>query len=512
MVEGRTGKSYKNIILGLSTQVITIITMFVIRTFFIKYLGADYLGISALFTNILAIFSLAELGIGQAITFNLYKLIIKDNIQGIKSLMYLYKKLYIGIFLIISIAGLLTMPFINSLVGENNINSNIYIIYLLFVLNSASSYILIYKSTYIIAKQENYIINKVNCVVLLINSIVQIILLVLFKSYIIYLIVQVSTTIIQNLYVSKKADKLYPYLKEKNIVQLNKEERKKIFSNVKILMIYKIGTVSLNSTDNIIMAKLISLISVAKYSNYNLIFGAVNTFISTIFLALTASVGDLNASDDIEKKKEIFNVINFMSFWLYGVCSIILYMVIDKFIIIWIGKEFLLGKVVVLIIVINFYLAGSLFVTYTFRQTMGLFVYGKYRPIISAFLNLIISIFLARKIGVSGVLLGTLITRVSTNWWFDAYIVFKKGFKESPVKYFINYMQHILTIYVAYNIVKLITYNMQGESLIGIICISIVSFCCINIIFISFYHKTNEFKYLKNTLINLIRGLKGEGR
>lgn len=500
----RINNSLKNIYTGLFGQVITLLVTFVTRTIFIKILGVEYLGISGLFSNILTIFSLAELGVGQAIIFSLYKAIADDDKQKICGLMNLYEKIYkcIGIFILIIGIGL--TPFLGKIIGQDVNIQNINLIYILFVMNSAASYFYIYRSSFIIANQKNYIITKINYMFLIITNMLQIVLLFITRNYIIYLLTQITLTIIQNMYISYKCVKLYPFLKESNKYKLYQEEKKDIFKNIRSLMIYKIGTISLNSTDNLIISYFVGIITVGLYSNYNLIIISISGVLSTIFSSLTASIGNLVAKENIDKKEFIFNVVYFASFWMYGVCSICLFILLTPFIKIWIGEQFILNNYTVFVIVLNFYIGGILFAPYVYRQTLGLFIYGKWRPIISAFLNIVISILLAQKLGLVGVLLGTLITRVSTNGWFDPYIVYSKGFKMSVKGYFKKYIQYLLVIilcgFISYYICSLVSVS----GIIGLITKGIVCFAVSNILLLIIYFNTDEFNYIFNIFKQII--------
>ena len=500
----RIQSSLKNIYTGVFGQFLNLLITFFTRTIFINTLGATYLGVSGLFGNILGILSLAELGVGQAITFSLYKSIANDDYEEICGLMNLYKKVYTYIGIFILLVGLCLTPYLNYIINNGDNIPNIKFIYILYLINSSASYFYMYRSTFIIANQKNYIITKINYFFLIITNLLQVILLITTKSYILYLIAQISLTIIQNMYIAKKCIKLYPFLKEENRYELNKDKKSDIFKNIKSLMIYKIGTLSLNSTDNIIISSFLSIGFVGLYSNYNLIIVSISGFLSSIFNSLTASIGNLVSKEDSEKQLFMFNVINFATFWIYGVCSICLFVLMTPFIKLWIGDNYTLNLNVVFIIVLNFYLGGLLFAPYTFRQTLGLFIYGKWRPIISAILNLFISIILVQYLGLAGVLWGTALTRLFTNIWFDPYIVYKKGFNKSVKNYFEKYIEYICIILVCGSISYMVCNLISINTVLTFI---LKAFICILIsntaLFIT-YNKTSEYNYLFGVLKNIL--------
>lgn len=507
----RIQNSLKNIYTGVFGQFLTLLITFFTRTIFISTLGKTYLGVSGLFGNILGLFSLAELGVGQAITFSLYKAIAKNEQERICGLMNLYKRVYTYIGIFIFIMGISLTPYIHFVIKDINGIPSINIIYVLFVINSSSSYFYMYRSTFIIANQKNYIITRINYIFLVFTNLIQVVMLLFTKNYILYLVAQIILNIIQNIYIARKCLKLYPFLKESHIYELNIEEKKSIFKNIKALMIYKVGTLSLNSTDNIIISSFISVTYVGLYSNYNLIVVSISGFLSSIFNALTASIGNLVSKEDVKKQMFIFDVVYFATSWIYGICSICLFILMSPFIELWIGKEYILDIDVIFITVFNFYLGGLLFAPYIFRQTMGLFRYGKWRPIVSAILNLLISIILVQYIGLSGVLWGTALTRLATNIWYDPYTVYKRGFEKTSYEYFIKYVQYMCVTLLAGVISHMISSYITVNSIYALIIRGMICIIISNIIFFIFYFKKEEFHYLFNIVKKYLYKLKRRG-
>lgn len=493
----RIKNSIKNISSGLLGQMILLITNFITRTVFIRTLGSTYLGVSGLFGNILSLLSLAELGIGQAIMFSLYKPISENNDKKISALMRIYKIFYRFVFIFVLVVGFSLTPFLRYIISDFEEIPNISIIYLMYVFSSASSYLFAYKNTLITATQKNYIINRASYVFSFLMMLVQVIELYLFKNYIFYLAVQICITIIQNLYTAHKATLLFPILKNKKVEKLECSEKNDLFKNVKSLMIYKIGSLALNSTDNILISMFVGITKVGLYSNYTLICNSVTAFLSTIFGNITASIGNLNAVETNEKKFEMFNIINLTTFWLYSVCSICIFCVANPFINAWIGSEYLLSYHELFIIVFNVYIGGMLFAPFNYRQTMGLFVYGKMRPIISALINIVASVILGKYFGLVGILWGTVIARVTTNVWFDPYIVFKIGLKMSPFYYFKDYIIKLILVFTVGMLTFGITSILPNFGFVSVMFKAIVSFLLVNISFLLIYGKSKEFNYLK---------------
>lgn len=275
----RIQNSLKNILFGLSGQIISIGMGFVVRTVFIFTLGIEYLGVDGLFTSILLMFSLANLGFDTAIIYSLYRPLAEKDIYKIQALMNLYQKAYRLIGVVVLLIGLSLLPFLDHLVNADTTIKDINIIYLLFLISSVSSYYFVYKQSIIIADQSNYIISKIHTLFMIISNALQIVLLIIISDYIVVLVAQLTLKVIENVYIANKANKLYPFLKEKNNAKLSKTDRREFFENLYSLLLYKISGVVINATDNIVISKFIGVIWVGVYSNYLLILNTLNTLL-----------------------------------------------------------------------------------------------------------------------------------------------------------------------------------------------------------------------------------------
>lgn len=498
----RIKNSMNNILTGLLGQVILTITGFVTRTVFINILGSTYLGVSGLFSNILTVLSFAELGVGQAIVFSLYKPIAEKDEEKICSLMQLYSRIYHVLFVVVLVLGLIILPFLPFIIHDIDSIPYIRLIYVMYVFNSASTYLFSYRGTFVTASQQNYIINIMSFGCNIIMSIVQIISLLVFRNYLVYLSIQIVFGIIQNALTYIYSSRRFPFLKKKNIQPLEKRELTKIKEDIKALILYKIGTISLNSTDNIIISSFVGVVGVGLYSNYLLLQTSVSAFLTTVFNNLTASIGNLNAKETREKRIFMFNVINLATFWFYAVCSICLFVCMTPFIRVWIGADYVLPISVSLIIAVNMYIGGMLFAPFNYRQTMGIFVEGKWRPIISAIINIVVSIIFAKWWGIAGVLWGTAVARLTTNVWFDPYLVFKRGMNTSPINYYIDYLKKLLEVIVIGVICWFVTNKIPDTNVIYLFIKGIISFIISSGTILLLHYKTKEFQYLWNVFKN----------
>lgn len=492
----RIQNSLKNMFFGLSGQIISLVMGMVVRTVFIYTLGIEYLGVDGLFTSILLMLSLANLGFDTAMIYSLYKPLAENDTYKIQALMNLYKKAYRIIGIVVLLIGLSLLPFLPYLInGETKID-NINIIYLLFLLQSVSSYYFVYKQSIVVADQRNHVISKIHSVFIIISNLFLIILLLTIGNYLIVLSTQVVFRIIENAYIAKKADKLYPFIRENKNASLTKKDRKLFYENLYSLFLYKISGVVINGTDNIIIAIFAGITWVGIYSNYLLIITTLTTLLSYIFYSITASVGNLNISGDEEKNYFIFRVINFANFWVYGFSAVCLWSLINPFISLWLGDQYLMNMFIVFAIILNFYTAGMQNATTTFRETTGLFRKGKYRPIIAAIINIVFSIILTSLLGIVGVFLGTVISRLCIYFWYDPYVIFKYVFHKPVKSHFIRYTGFTLLVTLSALITGILGSISYGHMVINIVYKGVICLIIPNIIFFTVFRKSKEFIYL----------------
>ena len=496
----RTRSSLLNFVTAMIGQGFGLIITFISRIYFIKILGSEYLGLNGLFTNILTVLSLAELGVGNAITFSLYKPLAENDNLTCKMLMQLYKKIYTIIGVIILIIGIIITPMLPLFIKNMPDISNINLIYILFVINTAISYFYSYKRNLIIADQKRYIAIIYRYVFFFILNLLQIIYLVINRDYIGFLIIQIISTFLENIFVSKHADKMYPYLKDKDKIPLESNVKNDIIKNTKAMMMHKIGGIVVSATDNIILSSFVSIVSVGIYSNYYLIINALNTICGQVYNSLTASLGNMWVKESMGKSYNIFKKINFLTFWIYCFITICLICLFNPFIEIWIGKEYLFTFDIIIILVINFYLSGIRKSILTFRDAAGLFEKDKYKAIFESIINLSASIILAKYFGVFGVFFGTFISSVTTCVWVEPYVLFKYGFKRSVSEYFKDYIKKTLLTLVLTIFTYYICSFFSGNLYLVFILKCLVCLIIPNLILILIYRNTEEFKYFYDKL------------
>ncbi len=497
----RTEYSYLNIIAGVGGYSISIILSLINRMVFTRTLPASYLGINGLFSNILSMLSLAELGVGGAIVYALYKPLAEDDEEKIASLVQLFGKAYIIIGLVIAGLGICLMPFLSVIVGEHpEIKDNLLLIFALYLFSTASSYFFTYRSTLLTAAQMNYYNTGINYLVISVQEVIQAIYLICFRNYVGYLILQVLFGLIYNIIISRVAVKKFPFIIKKDIKPLSKEESKAVFCNVRDLMIYKISGVLVNGTDNVIITLFDGLDITGFASNYSLLVNTLSSLLNQIFNSITASLGNLNASESKEKRFSILNMLNLANFWFFGWGTIGIIFVSSDLVSLLFGSEYVLNIKIPVVLALNFYSVGMMNTIWNFKHTMGMFKYGRFIQFWTAVFNLTFSIALGRIWGLFGILLATFIARALTNMWYDPYVVFKYGFKETPIKYIKKYIFYLIILIITGGICFVSCQWINYSPLINVILKGSICSVVVNVIFYFVFAKSDEFLIVKQII------------
>ncbi len=502
----RAKNSLKNIVFGLGGQILNLLMSFIYRTVMVRTLGDAYTGISGSFTNILMIFSLADLGVGTAIIYNLYKPIAEDDKIGIRRLMNLYKKAYSLIGMVILLLGFIMMFFLKSIIKETEYVDNLYLIFAIYVLNTASSYFLAYKGTLITANQKNYIVTNVVYLTSIICYIVQIILIRLTKNYVVTISVQTATNMLQNVITMRIANKMYPFIDDGNDDLPPIAERKQIYSDMRSIVFYRIGAVITNGTDDLVISSALGILTEGIYDNYQLLLTTIKNLLLQVFKGITASVGNLNVLESSERKYEVYNMIYFGNFWLFGFCAICFFELLTPFVSLWLGAERTLNMGTVFIVVLNFYLTGMRNVNTTFRETMGIFKQGKYVAMTGALLNLGLTILLVNMIGLNGVFLGTTFSTLGYLFWKEPLVLYRHGFKKNIFPYFAKYAFYLACVFIAGCLTVLVCYMLFNNT-VSILSIAGRLLICIlipNGFFYFIFHRMKEYKMLKDIVMGVI--------
>jgi O-antigen/teichoic acid export membrane protein len=505
----RTQNSIKNISISIFSQIIIILLGFISRKVFLDNLGAEYLGINGLLDNVLSMLALIESGIGTSIVYSLYKPLAENDRPKIIALVKLYKKAYTVLALIILLLCFAFYPFIGKLMKGSESVSYITLIYFIFVAKNMTYYLNAHKVSLINADQKGYILANVNFWFQMITTITKIFVLITTKNYILFLVIEFSIYIIQNLYNGRIVDKKYFYIKTKEKYPINQIEKDSIIKNVKALFLHNIGTYCVFGTDNLLISSFVGVATVGLYSNYTMIMGQLASLLSPVLNGIGASIGNLIAIESKEKSYSVFKVIYLINFWIYSVCVIFLYNLLEPFIIWWLGGKYLLDTFTFIIILVNFYLLGLRSSILSFKIKAGIFVQDKYMPLLEAVINLVAALILVKYIGLSGIFLGTTISTLSIVFWNVPRLVYKHVFNLPVWLYFKRYALYLgltlftclFTTFVCSSII--INNGFFNLVIKGIICVVFPS-----AIYVAIFYKTEEFLYIKSVISNVTLELK----
>ncbi len=502
----RTEASIRNSVFATATMVLKILIGFVVQKLFVLLLNAEYLGANGLFSNVITVLSLAELGIGQAIVFNMYKPIANKDNEKIKSLMKLYQKAYNIIALVVLAVGCALIPFLDLFIGETTLDLNFTLVYILFLLQCVASYLFTYKRNILYAYQENYIISIVDLLYVLISDTLQLVLLFIYRNYYLYLTLKIICVFAGNLCVNYIANKKYPFLKEKNVQELDKDFKQEIFDRIKATFFHKVGAVVVNGTDNIIISKFLGLVTVGLYSNYYMIIYYVGELIRQMISALTPSVGSLLVEAEQEKVYNVYKKIEFFDFWLATFSATSILVIVQSFIELWMGKEFVLPILVVTVLVLNYYLKMMRQTNDVFLSAAGICIETKYVPLIESAMNIVFSIILLKYLGLAGVFIGTIISSMALWCYTYPKFVYKKllgrtysEYIKENIKYLFLFVAIAILTYMIASIINIS--NLWWKIILnGITCLIVP-----NLILFIIYRKTEAFDYFKNLLTDIIK-------
>ena len=496
----RSLNSIKNITTSIGTTIILAGLGFFTRKIFIDSLGEEYLGLNGLLLNIIGMLSLVEGGIGTSIVYNLYKPLADHDEPKIIALIQLYRRIYRYIALGVFLLSLCIYPFLNILIKGGEDLSYVSIVYFIFVFNNLIGYLMADKWSLINSDQKQYKLAGYNLTYQILLNLVKIEILYYFKNYVLFLAVELIFTLGYNLLVIKKVNTLYPYVNTPIKYPIDQATKKNIVTNVKALFLYSIGGYLLHSTDNIIISAYVGIGIVGLYSNYTLITGQLKSLTKPIFAGVKDSVGNLVASEGEDKQHKVFNVLYMINFCLVSFVVVLMYNTINPFISWWVGTEYLLPQYIVAIICINYYVDEIRSSIMTYKTVSGIFDADKYVVLITAVINLVVSLTLVHYYGLAGVLLGTSISVLLTASWNWPRLVYKYTFKRSPQIYYIKYVIFI-AVTVGLCFITQITndslFSREGRyDFVTIIMRGCVCLIACAAVFFLMFSRTQSFKYL----------------
>ncbi|MBO5223737.1 MAG: hypothetical protein J6C23_04420 [Clostridia bacterium] len=515
--QSRIKKLMKNTGFGLISMAINLIVQFIARTFFVRILGAEYNGINGLFLNILQVLNIAELGFAYSVAYALYKPLQEGDERKISEIMNFLRRVYGVITCVVLIAGTLCIPFLQYLIKEDisTLPFNIHelrIFFAIYLVNTALSYVLSYKRTIITADQKSYLVSNVDYFGNAILYAVQILVLLLWKNYYVYLILMTVKTFLSNVIINFMANKKYPYLKANRTLVLEKAERNSIMKNVGAMFFHKIGTIIVYSTTTIIISAFVGLVDASKYVNYILIVNAVGTFINIIFNALTASVGNLCTTADEEYQYRVFRRVSYVSNFLAVFCFVCYVGLFTPFITIWVGGEMTFDFWTTVAIAASAFVTVIRLTVTTFKNAKGLFVKDWYKPLIEAGLGIALAVVLSFPLGTLGVVLGYMLPNLLIGFPIEVIVLFKSGFKQSNGKIVMQFVRTAGCILLAVLAGGLASYvcSLLGSGILWFVVKLVICIAIGGLSFVLFTFRIEAFKYYVSLVIRLVKKLFGK--
>ncbi|MBQ9590382.1 MAG: polysaccharide biosynthesis protein [Butyrivibrio sp.] len=496
---GRVKSATKNIAFGYVGQMATMIMSFILRKIFIMHLSDTLLGVNSLYTNILSLLNMAELGIGTALNFSLYGPVARGEKEKIKSYMQMYKKAYYCIAAVVAVIGLALTPFLSFFIknpGENSLR-DLTIYYFIFLFNTVSSYFVAYKYSLINAEQKNYVQTNVITITKIVTVFFQIIIVVATENFYLYLLTDAVIQLIQKIFVSRFLDNMYPYLRDKNVTKLSKEESDKVFRKTKALVFHKVGDVARLQTDALIISSFIEVAMAGVVDNYNMVISSVSNFVNIIFNSVISSFGNLIATESKEKQYAMFKVYRFFASWVYGFSCVGFMILLTPLIRIWLGDSWILAPAAVYCILTDYYFKGDRIVLSNFKTAAGVFEQDKYLALIQGAVNLVISIWLVQTpLGLTGIYIGTIVSGLIANVTKPV-IIYRACFDMNAGGYFVDTVKYLCSLIGVMIVCNLISIRVLSDlNILTFIIMGIIITVIFNGVYFILYGRSEEFKYL----------------
>ncbi len=495
---GRVQYAAKNIAFGYIGTLTTSVLNFILRTVFIRKLDETLLGVNGLYTGVLAMLALAELGIGTALNYSLYGPVARGDREKIKAYMLYYKRAYRLIAMAVAIIGVALIPFLKYLIkapGQYTIEE-LTVYYLIFLFNTVSTYFVAYKYSLANAEQKNYIQTNVLTLTKLVTIISQIVVLLTTANFLFYLLTAAAIELIQKICVNRYLNRLYPYLQETVDIPLSREEKKDIISKTKALIYHKVGDVARLQTDSIIISSFIQVALVGVVDNYHMIINSISSFVNIILNSAVSGFGNLIATEDRQKQLEIFRVYRFVANWIYGLAAVGFYVLLTPLVYLCWGEKWVLENLIIGLILIDYYFKGDRIVLFNFKTAAGVFEQDKYLTLIQGVVNLIISIGLVSSMGLVGIYIGTIVSGLIANI-AKPFIIYRVCFERKATDYFTEGFKYLAVIGVILVIVLPISMIVLKEiTIFSFLAMGIIIVMVYNVLFLVVFGRTKEVKYL----------------
>ncbi len=501
----RTRKSLENIVFGMINRFVLMLFPFVVKTVLIKKLGTEYLGLNNLFSSILQVLSLSELGVGTAMVYSMYKPMAEKDNSTLCALLNLYRKFYRYIGCVILVLGLVIMPFLDKLIsGSYPSDINIYALYAIYLCNTVLSYFLFaYKKSLLEADQQNSVESKLNTVASIFMYVGQMIALLVTNNYYVYAIFLPLSTLVLNILRNIIVSKKYA-----NIVcrgEMSSEFVKGLSKKIGALIGHRIGTTVITSADSIVISAFLGLHILAVYSNYYYILSSLISLVTIFYTATTASIGNSLITSDVKKNFRDFKTFTFMNNWIVGWFTICLICLYQPFMEIWMGKDLMFPFHMVILFAVYFYAWLSRRIGLTYKDAAGLWAEDFWKPYVGALVNVVTNILLVKLIGIEGVVISTIVVMVGIYFPWETKVLFTNLFDSGLKMYCFKYYSYaavtILGSVCTYYLCELISLGgFSGLIVKGVICVIVP-----NILFAVVYCRTEEFEETKQRVQDILK-------
>lgn len=499
----RIQNAVTNTFFNLWVKIYLAVFPFIMRTVMLHTLGINYLGLNGLFTSVLQILSISELGISGAIVYSMYEPVAKQDKKTLCALLRLYRILYGLIGTIIFLLGMVLLPFLPRLISDEvPPDINIYLLYVMYLASTALSYcVFSYRSSLLEAYQHNYVINKINLVTLTVQFVLQVVFLLLFKNYYIYIITQFAVQLVNQFAVYLAVKKRYPELKPEG--KIEKQMMKSIFTKAKGLLFGRISGIILNASDTIVTSMFLGLTVLALYQNYFFIVTAIIGFISSLLAGSMAGIGNSLVTETMDKNYRDFRRFTFLMSWIVCVCTNCFLVLFQPFMKLWMGEDKMLSMGMVVMFCLHFVLTEYNKLFNVYKDAAGLWYEDRFRPLITALVNLTLNLLSVKFIGLYGIIASTVVSVLFIGMPWLLRNLFGLLFRRSMADYLKELASYLAVMVVSCGISWFATSCMDLDGVLGLAVYAIVAvsvpFCMYLLLF-----RRNE--YFRDTM-HLIRKL-----
>lgn len=497
--EARVLNSVRNMATSAVLQTVLGILAFVDRTIFIRCLSLEYLGLNSLFSNILNVLSMAELGMSSAIAFALYKPIAEKNYDLIKSYMVFFKKAYQVIGTVILVIGIFLSPFVDRFLSNEQEIEHVPVYFLIYLFGVGLTYFYSYKQILIEADQKKYINQVVICLGSILRILVQLAAVSITRDYGVYIFIYLVFNVGKNVILAIWANKLYPFLKERNVKKLEQKEKKDITRNIKALSLHKFGEVAIGSIDSLLISALVDLRTLGLYANYQIITNALRSAMRVFYSSMGASIGNMCATEDRKQIYTSFVSLDFANYFISSVITVLMFSLIQSVMVLWLGPAFTLKSSTVLLISLVFFIESNRYMVLNFHDACGLFWADKYKRILEAVINLIVSYILGRKMGIDGIFIGTVVCNL-VGFVIEVNVVFKNIFMISPIRFLFKYFVRTVTTTLIAVFIYFVCSLYKGSAIVSMLYSIVASIILVALIYYLLYHRNKDFLLVKKSL------------